>query len=233
MNTIKHKQKNISILGDSISTLFGYSKPSEGVFYAAERRYETGVYYLPDTWWGQVTNAVGGRLLVNDSFAGSTVCFDMHNEIASYACGDNRTSALGDREEVPDVIMIFMGMNDRGVGVRLRPSCEAEDNDPTFFSEAYSAMLCKLKANYPQSDIWCLTLPLGSLDGYAQSDAARRKTEEYSKVIAECAARNGCRLIDICRMEPYESIDGLHPTAVGMKQIAEAVLSELRREGEL
>lgn len=55
MNTIKHKQKNISILGDSISTLFGYSKPSEGVFYTAERRYETGVYYLSDTWWG------GGR----------------------------------------------------------------------------------------------------------------------------------------------------------------------------
>lgn len=101
MNTIKHKQKNISILGDSISTLFGYSKPSEGVFYAAERRYETGVYYLSDTWWGQVTNAVGGRLLVNDSFAGSTVCFDMHNEITSYACGDNCTSVLGDREKFP------------------------------------------------------------------------------------------------------------------------------------
>lgn len=48
------------------------------------------------------------------------------------------------------MIMICMGMNDCGVGVRLRPSCEAEDNDPTFFSEAYSAMLCKLKANYPK-----------------------------------------------------------------------------------
>ncbi len=218
--------KSFSILGDSISTLFGYSQPPEAVFYTAARRYETGVYAFGDTWWGQVIDTLGGRLLVNDSFSGSTVCFDPRNEIASYGCSDARTSALGIDGEVPDVILVFMGMNDRGLGVPLRPSCEAEKNDLTIFSEAYSAMLCKLRASAPLAELWCLTLPLGSLDGYAPSEAARRRTEAYSNVIAECAGQNACRLIDICQMEPYESFDGLHPNAKGMRQIAEAVLQK-------
>ncbi len=46
-----------------------------------------------------------------------------------------------------------------------------------------------------------------------------------SNVIAECAVQNACRLIDICRMEPYESFDGLHPNAKGMRQISDAVLA--------
>lgn len=220
-----NQSKSFSILGDSISTLFGYSQPSEAVFYTAAKRYETGVYSLSDTWWGQVIDTLGGRLLVNNSFSGSTVCFDPRNEIASYGCSDARTSALGIDGEVPDVILIFMGMNDRGLGVPLHPTCEAEKNDLTVFSEAYAEMLRKLRANVPPAELWCLTLPLGSLDGYAPSEAARQRTEAYSNVIAECAVQNACRLIDICQMEPYESFDGLHPNAKGMRQIADAVLT--------
>lgn len=172
-------------------------------------------------------DALGGQLLVNDSFSGSTVTFDPRYEIASYACSDERTSSLGADGKTPDVILIFMGINDRGFGVPLKPTHEEEESDPTIFSEAYSEMLKKLQVNYPKAELWCLTLPLGSLDGYAPSAAARQKTEDYSEAIAECAVRENCRLIDICKMKPYESIDGLHPNADGMKQIAEAVLAAL------
>lgn len=221
--------KSFSVLGDSISTLFGYSQPPEAVFYTAARRYESGVYDLSDTWWGQVIDALGGRLLVNDSFSGSTVSADLRNEIASYGCSDARTSALGTAEETPDVILLFMGINDRGLGVPLRPSCAAEEKDLTVFFVAYSEMLRKLRANAPHAEVWCLTLPLGCLDGYAPSEAARQRTNAYSAVIAECAAQNGYRLIDICQMEPYESLDGLHPNAGGMRQIADAVLAAWKR----
>lgn len=72
MNT--YKGKAFSVLGDSISTLFGYSTPEDAVYYSASRRYETGGCYLRDTWWGRVIEALGGRLLINNSFSGSTVC---------------------------------------------------------------------------------------------------------------------------------------------------------------
>ena len=127
------------------------------------------------------------------------------------------------------MILIFMGMNGRGRGVPLRPACEEKKNDLTVFSEAYAEMLRKLRANAPSAELWCLTLPLASHDGYAPSEAARRRTEAYSNVIAECAVRNACRLIDICHMEPYESFDGLHPNAKGMRQISDAVLSAWKK----
>lgn len=70
---------SVSVLGDSASTLFGYSHPSDAVFYTAAKHYETGVYSLSDTWWGQVIDTLGGRLLVNNSFSGSTACLDPRN----------------------------------------------------------------------------------------------------------------------------------------------------------
>lgn len=222
-----YQLKKFSVLGDSISTFFGYSQPPEAVFYSSINRYETGVCSVSDTWWSKVIDALGGQLLVNDSFSGSTVTFDPRYEIASYGCSDERTSSLDANGKTPDVILVFMGINDRGSGVLLRPTREEEKKDPRIFSEAYSEMLRKLQTNYPKAELWCLSLPLGSLDGYAPSAAARQKNEEYSKVVAECAAHKNCRLIDICKMKPYESIDGLHPNADGMNRIAEAVLAAL------
>lgn len=230
MHDRTQKHRYFSILGDSVSTLFGYSQPPEAVFYTAARRYETEVYYMADTWWGQVIDALGGELLTNDSFSGSTVSYDPRYEIEAYGCSDLRTSGLGVHENEPDVIMVLMGINDRGLGVPLRPSCEAERGELTVFSEAYSAMLNKLRANYPHAEVWCLTLPLGSIDGRVP-EGQGRQNKAYCEVIAECAAQEGCRLIDICRMEPYESIDGLHPSARGMRQIANAVLAALMTGG--
>ena len=226
---MSEKLKLFSVLGDSVSTLFGYSQPPEAVFYTAEKRCETEVYSVSDTWWGQVIAALGGRLLANNSFSGSTVSFDFRNEIPSYGCSDARTSALIADGAKPDVILIFMGLNDRGLGVPIYPANEEEKNDFTVFSAAYSEMLRKLRVNAPSTELWCLTLPLGVIDGYEPSESAKKQTEAYSMAIAKSAAQNGCRVIDICRMKPYESIDGLHPNAGGMRQIAEAALAVITR----
>lgn len=225
MNT--YKGKAFSVLGDSISTLFGYSTPEDAVYYSASRRYETGVCYLRDTWWGRVIEALGGRLLINNSFSGSTVCRYSESEYDSYACSDGRTSALSEGGCAPDVIMIFMGINDRGCGAMVYPLCKGGESDLSVFSSAYDTMLGKVRKNYPSAEVWCLTLPLGLCDGYPPSDDARRSTEEYSAVISECALKHGCRLIDICAMKPYDSADGVHPSSDGMKAIADAVLSNI------
>ncbi len=224
----ENQAKKFSLLGDSVSTLFGYSRPMGAEFYSAVRLYETGVYDLADTWWGQVIAVLGGQLLVNNSYAGSTVCRSPYDEVGSSACSDRRTAAMGEDGEAPDVIFVFVGLNDCGLGVKLAPTCEAEKGDLTVFSEAYGAMLTKLKANYPRAVVWCLTLPQGLADGYAPTQAARERAAAYSRIIAACAAAHGCHVADICGMEPYDSRDGLHPTAEGMKQLAAAVLAALR-----
>lgn len=168
--------------------------------------------------------ALGGRLLVNDSFAGSTVCFDPQYEVASYGCSDHRTSSLGEDGEDPDVIMIFMGLNDRGYGKQLYPTCDAEAHDLSIFSVAYDAMLARLQENYPCAQICCLTLPIAQREEQSRSEHAKRTSAAYSEVIAASAKQHDCRLIDISHMEPYETTDGLHPNARGMTAIANAVL---------
>ena len=51
---------------------------------------------------------------------------------------------------------------------------------------------------------------------------------EYCDIIRTCALENKCRVIDLYNTaEPYDTIDGFHPNAIGMKIIAEAVLKSL------
>lgn len=220
----KYYGRSFSILGDSVSTLFGYSRPQGAEYYTAYRGRESGVYYFSDTWWGQLIDAAGGRLLVNDSFSGSMVSSIWSDDDVSCACGDRRTSSLGENGEAPDVILIFMGINDRGHGVKLEPTCAAEKGSTAVFSEAYRLMLDKIRSNYPRAQIVCLTLPLPERDGYPPTPVARKISGEYSRVIAECAAEMGCIVADISEMKPYATVDGLHPNVCGMEMIAKAVL---------
>lgn len=206
-----YKGKYFSILGDSISTLAGYNPPECAVFYDRGNQYLSGVFAPEDTWWGRVIDALGGRMLVNNAWAGSLVCRHPSCEIESYGCSDARTRALSTEAHVPDVIMILLGLNDLGWGMRITAG-DGEDRRSAF-SPAYEIMLEKIKENYPQAEIWCLTLP-GGQRGAAYSDAIR-----------DCGKRAGCRVIDLDRFgQPCETMDGYHPTAGGMETIAAAVL---------
>ena len=77
MNIDKYKNKYISILGDSISTF--------AAFYNIERKIISHIATLSDTWWGQVIEKLGAKLLVNNSISGSTVTWHPSYEIQSYA----------------------------------------------------------------------------------------------------------------------------------------------------
>ena len=224
MANSKYNNQYFSILGDSISTLDGYNPPECAVFYDWEQKSQSGVRAPEDTWWGQVIEALGGQLLANNSWSGSLVCKHPACEIESYGCSDARTGALGTEEQTPDVIMILLGLNDRGWGMRVTPGDGEEGL--SVFSVAYAAMLEKLKRNYPRAEIWCLTLPQGK-GGEFQGTAGRRITD-YCEAIRDCGGQAGCKVVDIYHQEqPYDTIDGYHPTAEGMKTIASAVLEGL------
>lgn len=220
-----YQGKYFSILGDSISTLEGYSQPDFAAFYDTEKKLLSGVLTPADTWWGQVVDALGGRLLVNNSFSGSTVCKLPAYEIESYGCSDERTGRLRSDAVTPDVIMVYIGTNDWGHG--LAPTPNGWHTGPlTVFSEAYRTMLEKLQINYPEAEIWCFTLAVSKFpEGTFPYRYRGYHMEEYCNVIRTLAAQYGCRLIDLYHnAEPYETIDDFHPSARGMQTLATAVI---------
>lgn len=218
------KGKYFSVLGDSISTLQGANPADCAVFYDTARQWESGVLLPADTWWGKVIAALGGELLVNHAVSSSTVTHLPIYECPNYGCSDARTAALGREGIVPDVVMVFMGINDWGRGVPLAT-----------FAEAYGLMLQKLRKNYPAAELWCLTLPVGTCTRqptFVFPTAIAGVTQaQYNDAIRAVAAEHGGRLIELYRPDaPYDTFDGYHPNAAGMQTVADGVLACLREK---
>ena len=230
----RYKNKLFSILGDSISTLEGYSVPSDAAFYDNEMKLRSGVITPADTWWGMLISRLGGEVLINNSFSGSTVCHHPAYEIESYSSSDERTSSLDFDKTPPDVILIYMGTNDWGRGIRVSRE-EGDVDGGIFFSDCYSLMLEKLKRNYPSAEIWCFTLARSTFPsggGIFPYEYRGIHMSKYCDEIKRCAQKYGCRVVDLFeRCAPYEVVDDFHPNLEGMKRIAEAALSEVERFG--
>lgn len=226
-----YQNQYFSILGDSISTLAGYNPVENAVFYDWSNKRLADIYAPEDTWWGRVIETLGGKLLMNNSWSGSLVCRHPACEIESYGCSDARTAALGVGDATPDVVMILMGLND--FGWAMRPEAAAGEQTLSVFSVAYGAMLEKIRHNFPDAEIWCLTLPVSTWsrnpDFVPPMTRGGWHLTDYNRVICACAEKTGCRLVDIFDAHaPYDTIDGYHPTAGGMKTIADAVLRQIK-----
>jgi len=227
-----YENKYFSVLGDSISTLYGYTEPKEAVFYDNTMKFIADVFTPSDTWWGMVIEALGGKILVNNSISGSMVIKAPDCEIESYGCSDERTSALSRGTVSPDVIMLFMGMNDFGYGVPLKPDYPEEEGSLAIFSEAYRIMLGKLKKNYENAEIWCFTLPVSFCSSHEQFVFPVRRCgkhiDEFCEIIRNLCAEYDCKLIDLYRVgTPHDTVDGFHPNLSGMRTVADAVISQI------
>ena len=231
--THSYRNKKFSILGDSISTLSGFSEPYGAEFYNREKKRAANVFLPEDTWWGQVVAALGGEVLVNNSFSGSKVIKHPRYDFPSYGCSDERTAALGDGDAVPDVILVYLGTNDWGTpGITLTPVIPAHEQDPAVFSVAYTLMLQKLHRNYPAAEIWCFSPAVSTYSRDEQFSFPYRKAgrhlQEFCDVIRRCAEAQGCRFIDMYDpAHPYDTIDHFHPNASGMKTLADRALRQI------
>jgi hypothetical protein len=108
----KYKDKKVSIIGDSISTLPGYIPEGYAVYYDVENK-NTDVHTPQDTWWGMLLAKLGATLLEDNAYSGSMVSrYPLQNTLFPSASSDERTSALHRGDEKPDVIIIYIGIND-------------------------------------------------------------------------------------------------------------------------
>ena len=230
-NENRYQGKLFSILGDSISTLEDWNPDGYRVFYYGQRCTQSGVHQVEDTWWGKVLSHFDGQLLVNNSWSGSRVTrLPAASRLFPSGCSDERTAGLHTEKARPDVIIIYLGINDYISGTRdeteVRPDY-ADDMD--YFSTAYAAMLKKLRGNYPSAEIWCCTLPPSCIASYPAfrypTEYEGRFAESYNRAIRTSAETYQCRLLDLYALQtPYDSIDGTHPTKAGMTTLANLII---------
>lgn len=221
-----------SILGDSLSTLQGNNPNGFSVYYKDNMCKNSGVNVVDDTWWGKVIEAHGGSLLVNNAWSGSRVtALPRGNGLFPSGCSDERTSHLHKGNILPDVIVVFLGFNDWANGADIG-SDETRLLAPIHynaFDEAYEAMVGKLRKNYPNAELWCCTLPRTYIASNPQfvfpESFAGIPIEKYNDVIRVLADEYPIKVIDLYRAGcKYDSMDGIHPTKLGMQQIADAII---------
>lgn len=230
MQNNPYEGKWFSVIGDSISTLEGYVPDDYPVYYVGETALLNGVLTPEDTWWGRIISHLGGRLLCNNSWSGSMASqlpgFDF---LFPSGCSDERTGALGTLENTPDVIMLYLGINDYFSALPLQSEVPG---DLHAFEQAYPCIIEKLRKNYPNAEIWCITLCIASVKNDSEFIFALsvndQGIDEFNDIIRNAAKTFDCRVADTFKYSiPYDSLDGLHPTKAGMETFSNLILKEI------
>jgi lysophospholipase L1-like esterase len=177
--------KYVSILGDSISTFAGVSNDASRNTTIANNAVEyTGtncdVTNMYQTYWGQMLKKYNMNLLVNNSSGGNKLLRDGKTVQAGYKRVDYLTADTGELVgKTPDIILVHMGTNDyigsESLGTldtaTIRTDVKSGEAyiTPTTFTEAYVITLEKIKAQYPNAEVFCFTLSPSNYNGSTAS----------------------------------------------------------------
>ena len=213
--------KQLSILGDSISTFAGVSNDSSkglednAIYYNTQLKQE-------DTYWQQIISKYNMNLCVNNSWSGSYVSKHRPNQNAekdadgSVSSGMARADNLAKKDGTkPDYILVYIGINDLNAGV-------SADTIAT----AYNTMLDTITATYPSAKVFCVNMPNRNT---GNSPVA------YNTAIKNAVDRhNNVYLIDLYSSEysgtTYQAnaLDNLHPNAVGMDYMTQIIIDGMK-----
>ena len=208
--------KKLSILGDSISTYKGVSDDASANSTLIYNPY----YYLDPlplkkTYWRLVMEQFGLTLCVNNSWSGGNLSGRDNPD-----SGVNRANNLSrDDGTDPDIIIVFMGINDLGRRVNI----------DVFFSD-YEKTLIIIRERYPEAIVCCVNLP--------DRDIVMKKQTELFNAAIDAAVKTAgdkffvadlfhSRLNNDCYY--MNTLDGLHPDEDGMKMIAETIIDAIKQ----
>ncbi len=228
--------KLVSILGDSVSTFEGYNPEGYSVYYDKQMQERNQLNSVYDTWWAKVNQALHAFLCVNNSYSGSKVSGK------SFPAGecDARIRSLRTADYSPDFILVYLGFNDFGAGIKVRSKKHLFhiNEDSHCFETAYETMLRSMKSYYPDAQIVCGTLMrtrVKDRDDWVFPECfSGIALEEYNDAIRKAVRKQDCYLADVSLSEErYETLDGSHPTAKGHSEIAHAWINALNNLGIL
>ena len=246
-----YQDKTISILGDSISTYTGVSDDasvnatlSGGAIYYTPGRWDV---YREDTWWQQTIDALGMKLLVNNSWSGSSVLHTRRGTEGAYVdrCVQLHNDKTG---EEPDIIVVYMGGNDFNYYQDTLGTADIDYNalitenpdgtftyaEPVTTCEAYAILLHKMKIRYPEAEIYCMTSTPRRDPDKEDSYPDVGQPTAFNAERMQIAAHFGCIVVDIenCGIskeaEEFDKYIGdgrSHPNTEGMDLITQALIS--------
>ena len=209
--------KNVSILGDSISTFAGISKCSSS-FYNGSNRNVLSVY---DTWWGKLIEDHGMSLCVNYSQGGKAM-FDS-------AVYNKRVLELHTDDSSPDIIFVFLGHNDKLEQVKpfedIRWSMIIQESadgtytyaEPDSFTEAYAIAVHKMLEEYPSAEVVLLQCLMAETS---------ETYNQINPIIQAIGDKFGLTVVDfyengLCRENKTYFPNDVHPNKAGMNKITD------------
>lgn len=216
--------KNLSILGDSISTFSGYSNDATNTNNTIG---SNAIYYngsniitnVNDTWWMQTANETGMNLLVNNSWSGDQVSNKGMNR--AMQLHDNTGENAGTN---PDIIAVYLGINDIKDGVTLAN-----------FTTNYDTMVSNIKNTYPEADVFLFTHIPYYYSSATLKEITNEDLEKFNDAIRNIAEEKECYVVDLfndsginsTNFKDYMGDMGLHPNQSGMDAITNTFINAL------
>lgn len=217
--------KNISILGDSISTYVGYVPTGNEVFYNGSNGEITDVSL---TWWQSLITSLGLNLCLNNSWSGSRVTTTGGDESAGCM---SRCENLHNDTTNPDIIMVYIGINDFNNNVQIGSynGSQSFPTTTTTFREAYAIMLNKILTKYVNAKVYVCTLPYCDRNTdeneFPEKNGNGVTLAEWNNAIRELADLFGVDIIEFSKCGiTFQNrktflFDELHPNPLGMKML--------------
>lgn len=230
------KGRSLSVLGDSVSTYTGYNPEGNTVYYKGTNG---GLTNVKAAWWYRVMNRCGLYLNVNNAYSGARVT----NTSSETANAMNMCENLG---EAPDVIIMYMGVNDFVNGVELGTynGRGPVPTDGTTFREALAITLKNMLTKYKTSKVYVCTIPAcqrTSADVVnPESNSKGVYLTEYNDAIREICRAFCVEVIDLecCGLNNYNGSEYagdynttsglfLHPNYKGHQLIAAKIAQSI------
>lgn len=234
--------KNISFLGDSITTFEGISN---NVSYNSTIG-DNAVWYtsskldVNDTYWKRTIDNFNLNLIVNNAWSGAW-CSSL---TVSSGCNTRATQLHNNSGVTPDIIVVYIGINDLNCKVELGNYNNADDiyneatdsyiGDTSKFSQSYATMIHKMKRKYTDADIYVCNL----LPNNINNDTLL--LNRYNSYVSKIADEFDCNLVDFYNdsgitknnLATY-TFEGLHPNASGHALMADCLQNKLLEKYQL
>ena len=225
---------NVLIFGDSYSTYEGYIPDGYFYYYADKALSETDVTRVEETWWGNVLSNTDSNLVLNSSFAGSTVSNTTYGtvdapHIAFYKRLDSLIANNYFENNQVDTIFLYGGTNDSWGGSPLGEAKYSNwtQNDLLKVLPTYCYMIDKMIKNTSADIIVVLNPSEIMYDMYAtKSVYYQEKIISAVKAFSEYGDR-----IHIVALSDHEynniHLIGGHPSVTGGAAVKDQILNIL------
>lgn len=241
----------LSILGDSISTFDGYSNditsnttlgsnvPRYGLKTSTLSSIDTTLSSVDETYWMKTINDLDMELCVSNTWRGTRVTTTGTTYPKnSSGCLTRSVNLHNDiKNEDPDIIVVYMGINDLDHEVTLGSFNELSEIynnetkeytvDTNIFAPSYAMMIHKILTRYSNSDIYIMN-HLPNHYGFVEA------TNVWNEQIKYISDYFNCNYVDIfnktgINWDNYRTYlhDGLHPNKTGMELISNVLKESL------